>query len=198
MTRAVQLSSGSNEHYGPAYLGAMAREVMGGIDLDPASCAQANTLIGARFYYSLERGEDGLEEPWAGRVYLNPPGGKSVKWEGRRVNSAALWWYHLMVRYELGWVEEAIVIVFNLELFRYALGFPVAHPLDFAICFPEDRIDFMAPGPDGVPVEQGSPGHPNAIVYVGREDCALGLFREVFTKPRPGYGGGRVFFPGSL
>lgn len=161
--RAVQLSAVSVEHYGPPWIGPMAREVMGGIDLDPASCPEANALIGARFIYTKE--EDGLTQPWVGRVYLNPPGGKRV-WQGRSLNSAALWWATLAMRYREGWVDEAIFMVFNLELFRYAQSYPEAHPLDFPICYPKERIDFYKPGPNGEAIPQGSPGHPNAIVYL--------------------------------
>jgi hypothetical protein len=47
---------------------------MGGIDLDPASCATANETVRARTFYS--RKDDGLKRPWFGRVWLNPPYGK--------------------------------------------------------------------------------------------------------------------------
>lgn len=167
MARAVQLSSKSSEHYGPPWLADLAHEVMGGIDLDPASCAAANRLIRARFYYSPERGEDGLREHWAGRVYLNPPGGQ-IKWQGQWVNQAALWWATLVARYNAGWVDEAIFTVFNLELFRYAQRWPgISHPLDFPYCMPKDRIDFHAPGEAPESSEpQGMPGHPNAVIYL--------------------------------
>ena len=42
-----------------------------GIDLDPASNAQANELILADNYYSEE--DNGLEQPWFGKVWCNPP-----------------------------------------------------------------------------------------------------------------------------
>jgi hypothetical protein len=45
-------------------------EMIGEIDLDP--CAGVDTSIGET-NYSLENGEDGLEEDWFGRVFVNPP-----------------------------------------------------------------------------------------------------------------------------
>ena len=47
---------------------------MGGIDLDPASCAEANKIVQAKQFYSQR--DDGLKQPWFGRIWLNPPYGR--------------------------------------------------------------------------------------------------------------------------
>lgn len=53
------------------------REVMGAIDLDPASCDEANNGdanndgVQAKNFYDID--DDGLSEEWFGRVFLNPP-----------------------------------------------------------------------------------------------------------------------------
>ncbi len=175
--RAVQHSAASVEHYGPDYIGPMVREVFDGpINLDPASCYQANLLIGAWKYYTST--DDGLKQPWFGNVYLNPPGGR-VEFDGQNFNQASVWYATLAHKFALGLVTQAVFMVFNQELFRYAQKFNVVQPLDFPACFPRDRIDFWKPGQEGSPEPQGAPGHPNTVIYMGPN---VGRFKEVFGR----------------
>jgi hypothetical protein len=63
--------TGNNEWYTPEKYIELARNVLGGIDLDPASNAVAQSVVRARRSFTKE--EDGLQQEWHGRVWLNPP-----------------------------------------------------------------------------------------------------------------------------
>lgn len=63
----------SDECYTPGEYIQRARDVLGRIDVDPASNEAAQRIINARRFYTAER--DGLAKRvrWRGRVWLNPP-----------------------------------------------------------------------------------------------------------------------------
>ena len=61
-----------DEWYTPREIIDLVTEFFGGnIDLDPASCEEANRVVRACQYYSQE--SSGLEQDWLGNVFLNPP-----------------------------------------------------------------------------------------------------------------------------
>ena len=45
--------------------------MLGAIDLDPATFAEAQKHVKAKKFYTVE--DNGLDKPWSGRVWLNPP-----------------------------------------------------------------------------------------------------------------------------
>lgn len=178
--------STSNEHYTPPAIVEAARVTLGGIDLDPASCTLANEVVkAAAFYGPGGIAEDGLAEPWLGRVFCNPPGGlvpDEYAGCGTRSN-AALWWATLAEAWRTGEVESAIFVGFTLEILRSTQALDVPQPIDFPICVPKSRVDFDTPNreiekgkragelidpskPVGALVTQGSPGHANVIVWL--------------------------------
>src|SRR5262249_26019703 len=77
--------SETNEWYTPASYIESARRVLGGFDLDPASCEEANRIIqAAQIFTECPRPckgkdwctHDGMAQRWKGRVWLNPPYGR--------------------------------------------------------------------------------------------------------------------------
>jgi DNA N-6-adenine-methyltransferase (Dam) len=158
-TIASLTSSESDEWYTPAEYIAAAREVLGGIDLDPASCEEANRTVGATVIYTIQ--ENGLDQPWRGRVYTNPPyGGQAPKFMDK-----------LRAEYEAGNVPAAIAF-----LNAYSTDAKWFQPLfDYAVCFVAGRIPRIEPG--------GKVGnHPtfgSAFVYLG-PDCAR--FARIFGR----------------
>lgn len=75
----------SHDWYTPSYIVQSVRNVLGEIDLDPASDDKANAGIGAKRIFTIA--DDGLKQDWISRtVYLNYPGGKT---KGR--SNAEIW-----------------------------------------------------------------------------------------------------------
>lgn len=172
----------TNEHYTPAHVVEAARNTLDWIDLDPASCAEANERVGAKRYIGLP--DDGLAHDWSGRVFLNPPGGRTPdKWRKRykTASNATAWWRKLTEEFGAKrTVEEAIFIGFTLELLRSAqgdLGY-WAHPFDFAICVPSERLCFGGNSPhtrERHCLPGAAPGHIQGTLSVNREDKAMTL-----------------------
>ena len=67
----LSLNTGYFEWYTPVWLLDMVRNVMGVIDLDPASCEIAQKDVRALKYHT--RLDDGLLQKWEGSVFMNPP-----------------------------------------------------------------------------------------------------------------------------
>ena len=53
-------------------------------DLDPASCPKELSAVPARHIFTIE--DDGLSQPWEGRVWLNPPYSKPAPWVDRFID----------------------------------------------------------------------------------------------------------------
>ena len=178
---AARHSCDSPEWYTPSPFVEAARAVMGGIDLDPASHEEANRTVKATRFLTAE--DDGLAQPWKGRVFLNPPGGLVGEF-----------WLKLLREYAVAVhpVAEAIWIGYSLEQLQtlQCVG-AIATPLDFPMCVTKKRIAFVeneakraarmaklvAAGKK--PNAKSSPSHSNYITYLGPH---VDRFREVFSQ----------------
>jgi phage N-6-adenine-methyltransferase len=158
-TRDLLSQSDQNDWRTPRkYLDA-ARAVMGGIDLDPASSLEANETVQAQELYT--EADNGLDKPWKGRVWLNPPYG----------GEARLFVERMIKEYQVGNVTTAMLLVNS-------------HPtetkwfqqlFDYTVCFIAGRIDFGGPSR----AVASTSTHGSAIVYLGKE---IDKFRQEFSK----------------
>jgi hypothetical protein len=160
----AQHSSETNEHYTPGDIVERARLLMGSIDLDPASCLEANQTVKASRIYT--QADDGLAQQWYGNVFLNPPGGVLRQVDGQWIvpekrnphldkSSAAVWWARLVEEWLEGRTLQAFFVGFTLEILRTSQDakFPVQF---FPRCYPKQRIRFRG----------ASPTHANVLVWI--------------------------------
>jgi hypothetical protein len=152
--RMAKHSSEHIEHFTPHNVIARARAVMGGIDLDPASCERANVEVvhAIRFF---DAKDNGFLRPWSrggssSRVWLNPPGGKcdpdgravihvTLKRAGKKgaylyhdgtvctartQSSAKAWWAKLYSEWAAGNVDQACFMGFNMEILQTTQAYP--------------------------------------------------------------------------
>ena len=153
--------SGDNEWYTPPDIIEAARRVLGDIDLDPASHVLAQTWIKAKTFYTVA--DNGLERPWRGRVWLNPPYCRELMgpFAGK-----------LLAEHASGAVEQAILLTHGCTDTGWFHAAVRASP---AFCLMCGRIDFITPSGDKV----SSSTHGQTFFYFGRDDTA---FRRTFAE----------------
>lgn len=165
-TLEILHSSESNEWYTPEYFVAAARKLMGNIDLDPASCVEANETVKADKIYTIN--DDGLAQVWSGRVFLNPPYGYL---NGRRgISSAGHWSHEMLRRYRAGEVEEAVIIV------NASVGDVWWRSLmqELPFCLGYKRTKFNTPS---AIEKKDRPSKGNCVFYLGKNKER---FRDIF------------------
>lgn len=157
----VSQATGENEWYTPGEYVQLARQVMGGIDLDPASCELAQKTVDAAKFYSIE--DDGLRHEWCGRIWMNPPYSKDL---------CVLFINKLLDEIDYGRVKQACVLVNNATETGWCQRLlEVAE----AVCFVAGRIRFV--DKSGKPAN--SPLQGQLIAYYGSD---ADLFVSTFAR----------------
>jgi ParB family chromosome partitioning protein len=135
--------------------------VLGVIDLDPASCAEAQKIVRATNFYTIE--DDGLRQRWFGRVWLNPPYHRKL---------GPLFVAKLIEEFEAGRVSSAIMLTNNGTDTRW---FYDAARIAGAVCFTQGRVGFYKPDGEVVNPTQGQ-----SFLYFGKDVQRFGdVFKDI-------------------
>jgi hypothetical protein len=169
----VLTASATNEWYTPRRYIEAARGVMGTINLDPASNAEANQIVQAgRIYTEADYKRRGKTlQLWDGRVWCNPPYGKGpggYSWQGVFADE-------FIYNYKEGWMQEGIILV-NLYASYKWFGTLAELPR----CEPNHLIKFINPNvPEDMERGEGTkPAKASSVFfYAGRNPER---FYEVF------------------
>ena len=154
----VSSNSGNNEWYTPAQFIDMARDVLGKIDLDPASCEFANKTVRAKSIFTKE--DNGLNKKWIGRIWCNPPySGKEIKAFSDKVIN------------ERNNYKELILLVNNATETRWMQSL---FQLCDSVCFPKGRIQYVSQFG-----KSNSPLQGQVFIYFGDNQKK---FQSVFSK----------------
>lgn len=170
---SVLVSHATEEWYTPPRFVELVREVLGSIDLDPASDELPQTWIKANRYYIKE--QDGLKQSWACEtLFCNPPYGKAYGG-----SSQAVWSRYATIAYDAGSIHRAAILLVNsTHGYRWYEELWTKYP----VCLATDRIRFIrADGTQGGQAKRGQ-----TFVYLGKDRAKFyGVFSTV----------GRVLMP---
>lgn len=161
MTQTAEIlqDSGETEYYTDPVLVQAARQVMGSIDLDPASSVEANEIIKAAIIYT--KNDDTLNNEWLGNIWMNHPFG--------RINNP-LFIEKILKEYTEGRIQQACCITYASTSERW-----FKHLYDYPICFLVPRTNYYKPdGTKKSGVQKGS-----AITYFGNN---VEIFHTVFSQ----------------
>lgn len=167
LTMAGLLRASSNHHvsddtydwFTPKEYIEAARRVMGSIDLDPATCTEANQVVRATKIYTPET--DGLSHDWTGNVWLNPP---------YSTPHISLFLTKLLEAFDAGRVKQAVALTNNSTDTNWF------HILAerFPFCLTRGRISFWGHGGEILATRQGQ-----SLFYLGKRVAA---FRDEFSQ----------------
>jgi phage N-6-adenine-methyltransferase len=152
--------TGENEWYTPIEYTDAAKKVMGDVDLDPATSVFGQTRVMAKDFFTAE--DDGLQHPWGGRVWLNPPYAQPL---------IAQFAEKAVTEYREDRISEVIILTHN---YTDTSWFHLIESMATHICFTRGRVKFEKE--DGT---IAAPTQGSAFFYLGQNSEK---FREVFGK----------------
>ena len=152
--------TGNNQWFTPAPYLTMAREVLGEIDLDPATHEIAQQSVKASKFYTEE--DNSLTKEWHGRIWLNPPYAQPEigHFADKMVEESSS-----------GRVEQAIMLTHN---YTDTAWFQKLARAASSICFTRGRIRFISPTG-----EIAAPTQGQAFFYFGAN---IDSFKKVFSE----------------
>lgn len=153
-------SSGDNEWYTPKRFVDAARQVLGEIDLDPASCPVAQRTVCAGAYFTKD--DDGLSKPWSGRLWVNPPFARTL---------IVPFVQKLVDEFAAGNVTAAILLTNSETASKW---FQLALSKATLACFATPRLRFLR---SDTSCPTGAPQLGQTFFYFGSDDDR---FAEVF------------------
>ena len=156
--------TGEYERYTPAEYVEAAREVLGKIDLDPASSQRAQKTVKAAEYFAIE--DDGLKQKWHGRVFLNAPYHRGL---------LAAFVDKLVAEITAGRVTSAVMLTNNCTDTDW---FDTALRACAGVCFTHGRIQFFERGG----TQMDTPPQGQAFFYFGPD---VERFEDVFRRIGP-------------
>ena len=155
------MTSDSPEWYTPPEVIAAVVLAMGAIDLDP--CADPGRKVPAGQHFTQE--DNGLDQQWRGRVYMNPPYGREI----------GDWIEKLVTEFEYNNVSEAIALVpGRIDTAWYRL---LAERGKATACHVAGRLRFSEADPAPF---------PSVAIYLGDDPTAfIAAFRPLGMPWRP-------------
>lgn len=141
---AVHFTSKTPEHYTPAAVLERVVATLGRIDLDPCSNSHTDPNVPAARHFTAE--DDGLGQPWHGRIFMNPPYGREIQG----------WVAKLAQEYQAGHVTEGIALVPARTDTRWWQLLR-----DHPVCLVRGRLRFVGEG------NTSAAPFPSAVFYLG-------------------------------
>jgi hypothetical protein len=156
----------SVEHYTPKKVLDLVIDCLGTIDLDPCSNREPYNVPATTHYTETE---NGLNQPWTGKVFLNPPYGRVID----------DWVSKLVSEFVAGAVTEAIALVPARTDTRWFDRF-----YGHTVCFWRGRLTFIN--------NEGPAKFPSAIFYLGENETRFAqtfqpygsIYKRLTLSPR--------------